>query len=340
MNSDHHGWNAAACRLLSTRRGAFSGVLSMSSPGVAVLRVAGGFANPALHVSNSIGTAFSMAGGSKVFTAAAVCRLCDTGLIDLDDEVEAVLPELRGRLRFVTVRQLLTHTSGIPDYFDEEVTADYAALWRERPMYRMSTPRDFVSMFCDGEAKFEPGGGFAYSNSGFIVLGLMLEKISGLSFVEYVEREVLDRAGMCSSGYFRMDELPGHAAIGQLGGRSGQPVRSNVYSVPVRGRPDGGAYTTAADMEAFWWALTERRLLSTRMCTALFGAQVRISRTTYHGFGTWLERVGGHEIAYVVGREPGAAFASGLDLNHGTVTTVLSNIETDPYEMLVQLMAI
>src|SRR5690606_12459032 len=105
---------------------------------------------------------------------------------------------------------------GIPDYFDEAVMDDYEALWRERPMYAFRTPGDFLPLFAEEPMQFKPGERWAYNNSGYIVLGLVVEKLTGMPFAKYVEEHVFQPCGMTASGYFAMDRLPGGTALGYI----------------------------------------------------------------------------------------------------------------------------
>ena len=149
---------------------------------------------------------------------------------------------------------LLSHTSGMGDYFHEEVEgADYADLWRDRPCHRYVEPADFVPLFRDDPQMFAPGERFLYNNAAFIVLGLVVEAVTGERFTDFARREVVEAAGMTGSGYWRLDELPPGCATGYVEGPSGP--RSNIYSIPVTSGPDGGVFTNLADLDALWEAL-------------------------------------------------------------------------------------
>ncbi|MFU8887970.1 MAG: serine hydrolase domain-containing protein, partial [Trueperaceae bacterium] len=95
----------------------------------------------------------------------------------LVDCVDAPLPAFDPG---VTLHQLLTHSAGIPDYFDEAVMNDYEALWRERPMYRFRTPSDFLPLFAHLPMKAAPGTAWAYDNAGYVLLGLAVERAAGM----------------------------------------------------------------------------------------------------------------------------------------------------------------
>lgn len=137
---------------------------------------------------------------------------------------------------------------------------DFEELWKDYPMYSMQSPRDFLPMFQNDRMKFSPGERFSYNNAGFILLGLVVEQITGMEFSEYVEKNIFQRSGMLDSGYFRMDQLPERTAIGYIDGD--QTWKTNMYSLPIKGGPDGGAFTTVHDLARFWDALFHYQLLS------------------------------------------------------------------------------
>ncbi len=239
----------------------FSGVAALRLGGGERLKLALGWASRAYRRRNTPGTSFGVASVSKLFTSLAVGRLVAAGRLALEDRVlplvHGMLPALDPR---ITVDHLLTHTSGMGDYFHEEVEgASYAGLWRDRPCYRYVDPADFVPLFRDDPQQFDPGGRFLYNNAAFVVLGLVVEAISGERFVDFARREVVEAAGLTGSGYWRLDELPPGCATGYVAGPSGP--RSNIYSLPVTAGPDGGVFTTLADLDALWEALVSGTLL-------------------------------------------------------------------------------
>jgi len=268
-----------------------------------------------------------MASGSKTFTAVAVCQLVERGCFDFDtalrDCLDIEFPHFDPK---VTVHHLLTHTSGIPDYFDEELMDDFEALWLERSCYSMRGPKDFLPMFQSEPMKLPPGERFSYSNAGFIVLGLLIEQHSGMSFADYVSQNVLERAGMADSAYFAADRLPGRTALSYI--VEEDSWRTNIYAVPIIGQPDGGAYTTAPDMARFWDTLAEGRLLEPalveRMLTA--HASAKSKDDLYYGYGVWIEKRGDTlERFYALGCDPGVTFISAVFPGKNLQATVIGN---------------
>lgn len=110
---------------------------------------------------------------------------------------------------------------------------EYAYLWNSLPMYSMTSTQSFLPMFQNNEMKFPPGERFSYSNAGFIILGLIIEEITGLTFQEYVQENVFNICGMNDTGYFRLDQLPERTAVGYID--HGLTWSSNIYSIPIVG---------------------------------------------------------------------------------------------------------
>ena len=179
----------------------FSGVVLVQHRGQTIFARAFGLAQRSEALPNTLATRFATASGSKTFTAVAICQLVAQGLLTFDMPlatcVGVPLPSFDPG---VTLHQLLTHTSGIPDYFDEAVMDDYAALWHDVPMYRMRAPADFLPLFQTKPMQFPPGSRFHYNNAAFVVLALVVEHVTGLAFTRYVTQHVFEAGGMAELG--------------------------------------------------------------------------------------------------------------------------------------------
>nr|WP_286184964.1 serine hydrolase domain-containing protein [Bacillus sp. SD075] len=156
----------------------------------------------------------------------------------LKDCLSIVFPDFHQN---VTIHHLLTHTSDIPDYFDEEVMNDFEQIWQKKPMCHMENSKDFLPMFQDEVIMFEPGERFHYNNVGYILLGLIVEELTGNKFSEYIVNNIFRPCEMKDSGYFSMDQLPENTALGYIDEENGA-WRTNVYFLLIKGGADGGAY--------------------------------------------------------------------------------------------------
>ena len=221
----------------------FSGVVYLTRGDKVLFESAQGLAIKSESIPNRISTRFQTASGCKVFTAAAICQLVDRGELEFD----ALLSECTDLVfpRFapdISIYHLLTHTSGITSYFEEDVDPDYEALWADTPVYRVKGPRDFLPMFQHKPMKFQPGERFDYNDGGYILLGLVIESVTDMDFAAYIRERVFEPAGMDDSGYFASDRLPERTAYAYIKTGAGT-WRTNVFAVPIVGGPDGGHVT-------------------------------------------------------------------------------------------------
>ena len=307
----------------------FSGVFRLSKSDQVIFEAGYGLAIRSEGIPNRANTRFQTASGSKIFTSLAVCRLVEQGELALDARLTDFLPdEFPDFDPEITVRQLLTHASGITSYFEEDIDPDYEALWREIPMYAVRGPRDFLPLFQGKGMKFPPGERFEYNDGGYILLGLILEAVTGDSFPDIIQEAVFNPAGMVDSGYFPADQLPERTAYAYIQNPDGS-WRTNIFAVPVIGAPDGGAYTTAPDMASFWTALRDGKLLSREMTEALLSPQIETGWKvpyTHYGYGVWIEQV--ESVCrkfFVEGYDPGVSMRSAYYPSDDLTMTLMGN---------------
>ncbi|MBU9722434.1 MULTISPECIES: serine hydrolase domain-containing protein [Bacillaceae] len=314
----------------------FSGVILGKDNEDVLFESAFGFANRSDKLENNMDTRFGIASGCKIFTAVAICQLVEKGLLTfetkLEDCLEANFPHFDEK---VTVHHLLTHTSGVPDYFDEAVMDDFEDLWKQNPMYRIKRLEDFLPLFQDQKMMFSPGEKFHYNNGGFILLGLIVESISRQKFQDYVVEHIFSPAEMKESGYFSFDCLPGNTALGYIDEEDGS-WRTNIYSLPIIGGSDGGAFITAKDMIRFWEALLTNRLLKEDMTRKLLTpyAQEEVDGDEYYGYGVWISKKDDDIFKYhVMGYDPGVSFASSFYPKLGLKLVIPSNRSWGPHDV-------
>ena len=191
---------------------------------------------------------------NKMFTAVATLQLVEAGMLALDDPIGTHLPDYPNQdlASQVTVRHLLTHSGGTGDIFGPEFEQNRLAL-REH--------RDYVDLFGSRRAMFEPGSRFEYSNYGFVLLGVLIEAVSGESYYDYVRNNVFQPAGMTSTDSLpETDNVPDRA-IGYV--RAGDGWEPNTDTLPWRGTAAGGGYSTVGDLLRFAQALSSGNLIST-----------------------------------------------------------------------------
>ena len=232
----------------------FSGVVLIAKDGKPVLERAAGFANRGLEVKNRIDTKFNLGSINKTFTKVAIAQLIEAGKLSLDDRLGKLLPDFPNAdaAAKVTVGHLIEMKSGISDFFGREFDAT--------PKDRIRTVADYLPFFAKKPLAFEPGTAQAYSNGGYLTLGLIIEKVSGQSYYDYVRDHIFKPAGMTDTDAFELDAVVPNLAVGYT--RRGGGLTSNIYSLPARGSSAGGGYSTAPDLLKYAEALVANRLAS------------------------------------------------------------------------------
>ena len=234
--------------------GKLSGVAVVAKNGHAIASKAAGVANRATKEPITLETKFNLGSMNKMFTAVAIAQLAQDGRLNFHDKVGQHLPDYPNKevAENVTIHHLLTHTSGLASYWGEEFNQKRETLL---------TVADHLPLIAKQGLSFTPGERFQYSNSGYMLLGMIIEKITGQSYYDYVQRNIYDRAGMTDSGFYDAKQPTPKLAIGYTKSPDGGEEIENTNMREVRGGPAGGGYSTAADMLKFHVALRENKLL-------------------------------------------------------------------------------
>ena len=223
--------------------GSFSGVVLLARDGKPFFQKAWGQADRGLASANRVDTKFNVGSIGKAFTRAAIMDLVAAGRLSLDDTVAKHLPAAKiPSSDRMTIRQLLEMSSGLGDIFGENYEAT--------PKERLRNLEDFLRLFEGQPLRFEPGKGKSYSNAGYVVLGLIIEKVSGRPYWDFVKDRVFTPAGMPDTGPFGPDEVVANRAVGYTKTEKGE-WRSNLYALPGRASSAGGVFSTAGDLLRF-----------------------------------------------------------------------------------------
>ena len=301
----------------------FSGVVSVDHEGELVYAHAAGMADRAESRAVGPDTRFGIASGTKLFTALGVARLIERGRLELDSRVVEVLHCAFTRMDdAVTIRHLLTHTSGFSDYYNEDDNPDSEAFFVDIPWYKLETPGDYLPLMKGYSMRSAPGGPFVYNNGGFVILGAVIEAVSGETYRAFLEREVLAFAGMERSGFFAFNHLPENTAWGYIDGPHGS-WRTNIYNLPIRGGGDGGMYTTAGDLARFWPAFVSGGIVNSDLTRQMLTPHARIDEHTEYGLGVYLDAT--RPAYFIVGVDAGVGFESRYFVNDEVAVSVLSN---------------
>lgn len=296
--------------------GRFSGAVLVARGEELIHAQAVGMADRQSGRANTLDTPFNLGSINKMFTAIAIAQLQAAGKLDWQDSVGRHLPDFpNATIRDkVTIHQLLTHTSGIGSYWNEAHAAR---------RHEIDSHQAFLETFVDQPLLFEPGQSVEYSNGGPVILGLIIEGLSGSDYYEYVREHIYRPARMLHADHYRRDDLEAGFALGYVRTAEGD-WQDNRHDRSVRGSAAGGGYASARDLHAFSRALTDERLLARAQLDTLW--EVR----TQHGpvgYG-YLFSVGNTSARRWVGHNGGAPGISAEFLHYpddGLVIVVLAN---------------
>ncbi len=303
----------------------FRGCVLITQNGTRLFAHASGYADLANERPNTLHTRFPTASAGKVFVAAAILKLLEQGRLRLADTLGETLPfDLHAIDPAVTIEQLLKHTSGIPDYFDESVMDDYSELFMEFPNYKIRSSKDLLPLFWDKPMLYARGERFQYNNAGYVMLGLVIEALTNMPFDAFLMNAVLYPANMRDTGYYELDRLPGRCANAYLFDQAKNEFYTNIYSVDAKGTGAGGAFTTPEDVERFWHALFDGTLLQPETVERMIQPHSMDDSSKY-GYGVWLRERGDVYIPYIQGCDPGVSFLSSCDPISSLCITLVSN---------------
>jgi CubicO group peptidase (beta-lactamase class C family) len=301
---------------------AFSGAVRVDRGGTTVVAHAYGEADRRHHIPNRVETRFAIASGTKGATALVVVSLVADGILELATPVRSLLGrDLPLIDDAVTVEYLLAHRSGIGDYLDEDAMASITDYVLSVPVHRLVTTEDYLAVLDGHPTVAAPGERFSYCNGGYVVLALVAERATGVSFAELVRTRVSEPAALTATSFERSDELPGDVAIGYLDGAG---LRTNVLHLPVVGSGDGGLTSTLEDVHRLWRAFLAGRIVPPEWIAEMVRpGSATPSGSRRYGLGFWLDASGpGIQLD---GYDAGISFRSVHEPTLDATWTVVSN---------------
>lgn len=295
--------------LLTTKN--FSGVILVAKGDRILLHKGYGLANIEHEVPNAPPTVFQVASVSKPFTSAAIMLLQEDGKLDVRAPLRRILPSYPNDDK-LTIHHLLTHTSGIPNIND---FAEYEAL-QQKP----HATSELVAYFRDKPLEFEPGEKYSYSNSNYNLLAHIIEKVSGLSYGDFLKRRIFDPLRLRNIGHRgSAAQIVPKLANGYAPSGAIELERAPYIDWTVK-TGNGSLYSDASGIARFIRAVHKSELLSAASSSALF-----TRHTPHAGYGWFLTQANGREIHHVNGRSPGYAAQADYYVNEDVTVVVLSN---------------
>ncbi len=315
----------------------FSGVVLIALGAQPILQEAYGMADRGRGIPNQLDTKFNLGSMDKMFTAVAILQLVEQGELSLDAKIAEVLPDYPNQqvANTVTIHQLLTHTSGMGDWSDSERFPELHD--------QIRGVEDYMPLFVDTPLEFEPGTQFRYSNAGYIVLGLIVERVTGLSYYDYVRASIFEPSGMTNTAAYELDADVPNRAVGYtrqaIDGSELDELTDHRFAMPMRGGPSGGGFSTAEDLLAFRNALLDHRLLSPESTELLLEGKVRLNEQAQYAYGFFDRMPGNQRVVGHGGGAPGICDFMDIYLDLGYTAIVLSNSDSDCYALLEAITA-
>lgn len=309
----------------------FSGTVVVAQSGKIIYKRACGLASRTWNIPNRVDTRFNLASITKMFTAVAIAQLVEQGKLSYSDTVGKILPDYPNSdvAQKVTIHQLLSHTSGMIG------ARDLAEKFP--PRATMRTINEMIAPFAAEPLSFPPGQRFAYSNAGFILLGAIIEKVSGQSYYTYVRTHLFEPAGMHQTDFYELDRDPINIATGFADGPNGTRL-NNIFDLGVIGSPAGGAYSNGEDMVRFQQALTRGVLLRPSSLTTVWtGVTGEEGSETTYGYGAQITHYNGARIVWHGGGWKGITNHFDMYPDLGYTVVILSNYDNDPQEIAFKL---
>lgn len=303
-------------------QGAFSGAVLVAREGRPLLSRGYGWANLEQATRNTPQTKFQIASISKQFTALAILILQEQGRLDLHQPLNALVPTELPAWQDVTLHHLLTHTSGIPDlpfwpsYTDPTVNGPI-------------TPAYLRELFGGRPLISAPGSTFVYSNWGYILLGYVIEQISGLPYAKFLQRWIFTPAGMTGSGYaYRKRVLPGRAASYAI--ERGELVNASFLDLEDA-YAAGGLYSTVEDLLRCDRALSSETSVTAASLAAMFTPHVAVGDGSSYGYGWQIGDRFGRRVQFHGGRIDGFRVQLARYPDDQVCVAVLCNLQScDP----------
>lgn len=311
----------------------FSGTVLVAHNGQVLFKQAYGDANKDFDAKNRIDTKFNLGSMNKMFTSIAIAQLVERGKVSLDDPLSKYLPEFPTKewAEKIQIKHLLSHTSGLGSYFNRKFMESSRAKFR--------TVDDLMTLAVDERPQFEPGTKWAYSNTGMLVLGKVIEKATGQNYYDYIRENISKPAGMINSDCYLLDEVNKNLAVGYTKAftEKGITFRNNIFEHVMRGGPAGGGYSTVEDLFRFSQALMSGKLVKPELVKLFTSAKPELNSPNY-GYGFQVNNAK-HTFGHS-GGFPGISSNLSIFLDSGYVSVVMSNYGrgSDPVDRKIEEM--
>lgn len=320
-------------------RDEFSGVVLVAKGDSTIFHRAYGLADRSWRIRNQLDTKFNLASMNKMFTAVAIAQLLESGSLRFEDTLARVLPDYPNAdaARRITIAHLLSHSAGLGMLFDRPA-------FDRRRRYRRSS--DYFPLFAAESLFFSPGTASAYSNEGYVVLGAVIEKLTGMSYFDYVRERIFHPLGMDDTDSYAIDDVVPGLAVGYARFEDDPlgigPRRPNWIFLQWKGSAAGGGYSTTRDLLKFVRGLRDGRLVRPGLVDTLLAPH---ADGGWYGYGFLVQEIGGKQVRGHGGGGPGSGISSELGwfTDGSYIAIVLGNYDLPGasaiYRKLIALLA-
>jgi CubicO group peptidase (beta-lactamase class C family) len=303
----------------------FSGAVIVAKNGEPIFAQTYGQADRASKRANTLDTPFNLASNNKMFTALVIAHLVEQGKLKWNDKVGKHLPKWPQKAvrDQVTIAHLLTHTSGLGLYWGEQ---------HDKQRDSLDTVSEYADLFRTEQPAAKPGESFTYSNNGYVLLGLIAEKVAGKDYYQLVRELVYQPAGMTHSDHYRKTDNRHGVAIGYDG------EAANAAELELRGSPAGGGYASANDLLRFALALQAGKIIKPQTLAIMTQGVVPMGPSMRYGYGFGVSADAPRHFGHL-GGSPGAHSAIDIYPASGIVVIVLANSAKNAMEITQALNA-
>lgn len=299
----------------------FSGTVLIAKDEKIIFKGAYGLASKRFNVSNRIDTKFNLGSMNKMFTAVAIAQLVEKRKLNYDDTVGKYLDATwvhKETAEKVKIKHLLTHTSGLGSYFNEEFAKSSKLLYRNLV--------DYKSLIKNDKPRFEPGSNWLFSNTGMFLLGAIIQKVAKTDYFQYIRENIYEPAGMINSDCFEMDRPVPNLAIGYFKKFDGKGFywRNNIFNYMLKGGPAAGGFSTVEDLLEFVQALRNNKLISRKSLELLTTSKPELKSPQY-GYGFTVIKKDDELIIGHSGGFPGIRSILHIFMKSGYTYVILSN---------------
>jgi CubicO group peptidase (beta-lactamase class C family) len=300
-------------------KGEFDGTIMVADNSGIIFKGAYGMANRERNIPLRVESQFYLASVSKQFTAAAILMLVQSGEIGLDDKIQIYLTEIPELYQEITFRNLLNHTSGIPDYYN------FAKLF---PGFTNSDV--LKSLATVEELEFDPGTKYRYSNSGYVLLSILVERITGSSFAKFLKENALQKAGLESTIiYDKYADEPEYRVTGY-----GNDGKLTDYKFRTTG--GGGFFSNVEDLYKWHQALSSYSLINKDLMYLAYQPTIlKNSQIEYYGFGWFIDPDDPEHVMHD-GNLEGFRTLFDRQLDTGNVIVLLSNNSSEQLDQITR----